>query len=42
LLGTIDRLNAASRRTALRAGRPAVLEAVFVALEHSRTRRRFP
>lgn len=42
LLGTIDRLNAASRRTALRAGRPAVLEAVFVALEHSRVRRRSP
>jgi hypothetical protein len=32
LVGTIDRLNTASRRTALRAGRPAVLEAVFVVL----------
>lgn len=42
LLGTIDRLNTASRRTALRAGRPAVLEAVFVALEHDRARHRFP
>jgi hypothetical protein len=32
LIGTIDRLNAASRRTALRAGRPALLEAFFVSL----------
>jgi hypothetical protein len=32
LIGTIDRHNAASRRTAERAGRPAVLERVFVAL----------
>lgn len=32
LLGTIDRHNAASRRTALRAGRPIVLETAFVAL----------
>jgi hypothetical protein len=42
LLGTIDRLNTASRRTALRAGRPALLEAVFVALEHNQTPHRFP
>ncbi|MGA5465340.1 hypothetical protein [Mycobacterium sp. NPDC050041] len=42
LLGTIDRLNTASRRTALRAGRPAVLEAVFVALGHGEAQRRIP
>ncbi|MDF2823579.1 MAG: hypothetical protein K0R68_987 [Mycobacterium sp.] len=32
LLGTIDRLNAASRATALRAGRDVVLDAVFLRL----------
>jgi hypothetical protein len=32
LIGTIDRLNGASRITAERAGRPAILEAVFVSL----------
>lgn len=32
LIGTIDRHNVASRRTAIRAGRPSVLETVFVAL----------
>ncbi|WP_422743185.1 hypothetical protein ACN27E_16935 [Mycobacterium sp. WMMD1722] len=32
LLGTIDRHNTVSRRTALRAGRPVVLERVFVRL----------
>jgi hypothetical protein len=32
LIGTIDRLNGASRLTAQRAGRPAILEAVFVSL----------
>lgn len=32
MVGTIDRLNPASRRTAERAGRPAVLEEVFVRL----------
>ena len=32
LIGTIDRHNHASRRTAERAGRPAVLEDVFVRL----------
>ncbi|MEV3905772.1 hypothetical protein AB0K11_25920 [Mycobacterium sp. NPDC050551] len=42
LLGTIDRLNTASRRTALRAGRPAVLEAVFAALGRGEAQRRFP
>jgi hypothetical protein len=42
LLGTIDRLNTASRRTALRAGRPPVLEAVFVALRHGEAQGRFP
>jgi hypothetical protein len=33
LIGTIDRLNTVSRRTAERAGRPSILEAVFVALD---------
>ena len=33
LIGTIDRLNHASRATALRAGRPAVLDDVFVRLD---------
>jgi hypothetical protein len=33
LIGTIDRLNPASRQTAERAGRPSILEAVFVALD---------
>ncbi|MCC5838996.1 MAG: hypothetical protein JJT96_02645 [Opitutales bacterium] len=32
-IGTIDRLNVASRRTALRAGRTAVLDYVFFPLE---------
>jgi hypothetical protein len=32
LIGTIDGLNTASRRTAERAGRPRVLDAVFVSL----------
>jgi hypothetical protein len=32
LIGTIDRLNGASRITAWRAGRPSILEAVFVLL----------
>ena len=32
VIGTIDRLNPASRRTAERAGRPALLEEVFVGL----------
>ncbi|ANW64839.1 hypothetical protein BCA37_15735 [Mycobacterium sp. djl-10] len=32
LVGTIDRLNTASRRTAARAGRSAVLESVFIPL----------
>jgi RimJ/RimL family protein N-acetyltransferase len=32
LIGMIDGLNTASRRTALRAGRPAVLESVFLTL----------
>jgi hypothetical protein len=35
LVGTIDRLNTASRRTAARAGRAAVLESVFVPLRPS-------
>lgn len=34
LIGTIDRLNVASRRTAEKAGRSAVLEYVFVPLDH--------
>ncbi|MCV7168833.1 hypothetical protein H7I41_02725 [Mycobacterium manitobense] len=42
LLGTIDRLNTASRHTALRAGRPAVLEAVFLALGDGEEGRRVP
>lgn len=33
LIGTIDRLNTASRKTAEAAGRPRVLDAVFVSLE---------
>jgi hypothetical protein len=33
LIGTIDRLNPASRLTAERAGRPSILEAVFLALD---------
>jgi len=33
LIGTIDRLNTASRKTAQTAGRPPVLDAVFVSLE---------
>ena len=37
LIGTIDRHNHASRRTALRAGRPAVLEEVFVKLHRRMT-----
>jgi len=37
LMGTIDRHNHASRRTALRAGRPAVLEEVFVKLPRRMT-----
>jgi hypothetical protein len=32
LIGTIDRLNGASRTTAERAGRPQVMEAVFLPL----------
>jgi hypothetical protein len=32
LIGTVDRLNGASRITAERAGRQAILEAVFVSL----------
>ena len=42
LIGTIDRLNTASRRTAQTAGRRRVLDAVFVSLRHvsSSTRRR--
>lgn len=35
LVGTIDRLNTASRRTAARAGRSAVLESVFIPLRPS-------
>jgi hypothetical protein len=33
LIGTIDRLNGASRITAERAGRPSILEAVFLSLD---------
>jgi len=33
LIGTIDRLNTASRRTAERAGRPRIMDAVFVSLD---------
>jgi hypothetical protein len=42
LIGTIDRLNTSSRRTAQTAGRRRVLDAVFVSLRHfsSSTRRR--
>ncbi|WP_071799017.1 hypothetical protein [Natronohydrobacter thiooxidans] len=36
LIGTIDRLNLTSRRSAEKAGRPAVLEYVLVALRRSR------
>ena len=36
LVGTIDRLNVASRRTAERAGRPPVLDYVFVSLTEPR------
>ena len=35
LVGTIDRLNTASRRTAARAGRAAVLDSVFIPLQPS-------
>ncbi|WP_304115901.1 hypothetical protein [Mycolicibacterium bacteremicum] len=38
LIGTIDGLNIASRRTAEQAGRPRVLDLVFVALTPRRTR----
>ena len=34
LIGTIDRLNTSSRKTAAAAGRPRLLDAVFVSLEH--------
>ncbi|MGW4096587.1 hypothetical protein [Mycobacterium sp. NPDC004974] len=37
LIGTIDRHNHASRATALRAGRPPVLDDIFIALRASRT-----
>lgn len=40
LIGTIDRHNHASRATALRAGRPRVLDDVFIALRPSTTRAR--
>ena len=38
LIGTIDRHNHASRATALRAGRPRVLDDIFIALHPSTTR----